>query len=84
MAMEVMHMVPNYIKTDELNAKIQESGLKLIHIANNLGIHSDTLRAKINGEREFSVMEMVHLSNMLGLSPEEREHIFFGNEVAKK
>lgn len=69
--------------TEELNKRIDESGLKKNYIAKMLGIKPDTLTRKINNEREFKASEINALCDVLGIeSLEEKEHIFFAVEVA--
>ena len=60
-----------------LNVKIQESGIKIGHIARVLNLSRQGLYNKINGKTEFFGSEITKLSEILNLSIEERENIFF-------
>lgn len=64
-------------KTNLLLKKIEESGLKINHLANLLDITSASLRNKINNRTAFKVSEMERLSQALDLSDEEMKIIFF-------
>ena len=66
-----------------LRQKIEESGLKIYFIAKQTGISYQALLNKMRNEREFKVSEIQKLSEILNLSAEEREHIFFAQNVDK-
>lgn len=66
-----------------LRQKIEESGLKIYFIAKQTGISYQALLNKMRNEREFKVSEIQKLSEILNLSAEEREHIFFTQNVDK-
>lgn len=69
--------------TEELNKRIEASGLKKNYIAKALGIRPDTLSRKINNARDFTASEINTLCDILGIDClEEKEHIFFAYEVA--
>lgn len=63
--------------TEELRKKIAESGLKLDHIASQMGISRASLWQKIEGKSDFKASEMARLQDILNLSLEEKERIFF-------
>lgn len=63
--------------TEVLREKIQESGLKLIYIAEKLGIDPRTLALKMNGKYEFKQSEIAVMMDLLRLTAEERDLIFF-------
>lgn len=65
--------------TVQLRTYIQDSGLKLGHVARVLGISDSTLRQKLNNISEFKVSEADQLSAMLGLTMEQRDACFFGS-----
>lgn len=60
-----------------LNSKIEISGYKKNHIAKSLGISRQSLNLKLRGAREFKLDEVTSICKLLGISPEERENIFF-------
>ncbi len=62
---------------EELRKKIDESGLKMIYIADQLGIHRVTLRDKLLGKTEFTVSEAGKLADILKLNRVEKDDIFF-------
>ena len=64
-----------------LNKKIRDSGMTMVAISSKIGITRETLYNKINGIVEFKASEIQKLSNVLGLSEEDRNHIFFTNNV---
>ena len=64
--------------TKKLEQVIERSGLKKGKIAERLGVSPATLINLINGRTEFKVSQMQVLCAMLGLTPEERDAIFFG------
>lgn len=57
---------------------IQNSGLKLGHVAHVMGITNNTLRNKLENESEFKLSEADKLSKILGMTPEQRDRCFFG------
>ena len=64
--------------SERLKKKIQDSGLLRVAILRKLGIKSyATLRAKVDGESEFTVSEIDKLCKMLDIGRSEREAIFF-------
>ncbi len=67
--------------TIKLKQAIKDSGMTIVAIAEKAGILRETLYNKINGESEFKASEISALSKVLNLSNEERDAIFFANEV---
>ena len=65
--------------TVQIRTYIQDSGLKLGHVARVLGISDSALRQKLNNISEFKVSEADQLSAMLGLTMEQRDACFFGS-----
>lgn len=65
--------------TDEkkLREKINESGYKLIFIAEKCGLTYPGLLKKIKNETEFKASEIQALKDLLNLSDEEASAIFF-------
>lgn len=70
--------VEGMTNTKKLEQAIDRSGLKKGKIAECLGVSHATLINLINGRTEFKVSQMQVLCAMLGLTPEERDAIFFG------
>lgn len=68
-------------KSKLLRSCIDNSGLKLYYIAEQLGINRFTLRKKIDGETEFKASEVAILSELLNLTGEQTNEIFFGCKV---
>ena len=66
-----------------LRQKIEESGLKIYFIAKQTGISYQALLNKMRNEREFKVSEIQKLSGILNLSADEKENIFFAQNVGK-
>lgn len=68
--------------TKLLKDKIKESGLKLIFIAQALGITRQQLHRKINNQVAFNQYEIEALCNLLNIkSLREKEAIFFAKNV---
>lgn len=65
-----------------LNYKIKESGYRFGFIADKMNISRTALYNKINGKTEFYASEIQSLSKILNLELEEKERIFFNQEVA--
>ena len=63
--------------TKLLEQAIDRSGLKKGKIAEHLGVSRAGLINLINDRAEFKVSQMLVISNLLGLTPEERDAIFF-------
>lgn len=63
-----------------LNAKIKDSGMTIVAIAEKSGILRETLYNKLNGSVDFKASEILRLSNTLRLSPMDRDAIFFAEE----
>lgn len=64
--------------TIRLRNYIDDQGVKLGHVANVLGITTNTLRLKLNNETEFKISEADKLSSLLRLTRDERDACFFG------
>lgn len=63
--------------TARLREYIRQSGYKLGHIAQVMGISANTLRLKLLEESEFKVGEAERLATLLGLTAEERDACFW-------
>lgn len=67
----------------KLRFTIQKSGFKYKSIAEKLGISPYGLQKKIDGITDFKAKEICELSKILSLSSQERNSIFFSNNVAE-
>ena len=66
------------VKTNELLAVIDASGMKKQFLAKELGISIATFWRKIRGLTEFKPSEIARLSELLGIgSLKERDRLFF-------
>ena len=66
------------VNTKLLRAKIAESGLKYVYIADKLGLSRYGLQLKIDGKNDFFTEEVNDLCDLLGVtSLSEKEEIFF-------
>lgn len=66
------------VKTNELLAVIDASGMKKQFLAKELGISIPTFWRKIRGLTEFKPSEIARLSELLGIgSLKERDRLFF-------
>ena len=50
---------------DKINKAIKESGLKKVWIAEQLGITYNSLRRKLNGEIQWSKLELEKINKLL-------------------
>ena len=67
--------------TDLLKRKIDESGYKMQYIAEYIGVSYQALYNKIGNKTEFLASEIMKLSELLKLTDEERNEIFFAENV---
>ena len=63
--------------TELLRKKIDESGYKLLFIAEKCGLSYQGLMNKVNGKSEFTAPEIGKLRTLLKLCPDDVERIFF-------
>lgn len=64
-----------------LRERVNDSGMKLAHLAKQVGITRQALSYKLNGKRSFSMNEASHLGKALYMTDEEFIRIFFASEV---
>lgn len=69
--------------TKRLKDRIDQSGLKLQWIAEQLGLTRFGLYKKLSGESDFRQQEIARLSEILELSAEDRDALFFAPMVEK-
>lgn len=69
-------MIKTSINTTLLRNLIEESGLKMVFIAESLEITNKSLNNKINGIWEFRIGEIKKLCELLNIDRYTREKIF--------
>ena len=69
--------------TKEFKIALLRKGITAGELAEMAGMSRPSLSYKINNQRMFTVTEISKISEILGLSLNEKERIFFDNEVAK-
>ena len=69
--------------TDEkkLREVIKNSGYRMNHVAKMINLTYQGFLNKLTNKTEFTIPEMQNLCNLLNISAEDREIIFFANEV---
>lgn len=67
--------------TKKFKAQIILKGYTLEKLANALGVTLATLSYKVNNLRQFKTTEIQAIKNILGLTIEERDEIFFAENV---
>jgi DNA-binding phage protein len=70
--------------SEALNKVIENSGLKLTFIARALKLSREGFYKKLNNQTEFKASEIVKMQEILNLSNEQRDKIFFANQVELK
>ncbi|WP_313961751.1 helix-turn-helix transcriptional regulator [uncultured Parvimonas sp.] len=68
------------IDLEKLRNLIDDSGLKINYIANELNISREGLYHKLEGKTEFKVSEVQKLAKVLNMSNDMRNIIFFKNQ----
>jgi transcriptional regulator with XRE-family HTH domain len=66
-----------------LAEKIEHCGLTKSALAEGLGLTRQGLYNKLSGDNEFTGSELKNLSKLLGLSEQERNAIFFADDVGE-
>jgi len=61
----------------KLKEKMRESGYRFAHIVGQVGISYQCFCDKMRGKTDFTRGEVEAFSAILGLTPEERDNIFF-------
>lgn len=67
------------VDTQLLEDKISESGIKIGHIADTIGITRQAFDLKKKNKRKFRVAEVYVLCDLLNISNEEKKDIFFAD-----
>ena len=70
--------------TLKLKALLVSKGITLNDLSDLIGLSVTSLSYKINNKREFKSAEIKAFQNAIGISNEERDAIFFGNDVEDK
>ncbi len=69
------------VDTQHLGKKIEDSGLKTSFIVEKLGISRQAFDFKRRNIRKFRIAEIYVLCDLLNITDNERQEIFFANEV---
>ena len=64
-----------------LRRKIESMGIKLVFVAQKLGITKQALDKKLKDGSDFKAYQMIILKDMLHLSNKEAREIFFAKDV---
>lgn len=64
-----------------LFAVIERSGIKQYKLAEALGLSRTGFALKVSGENDFKMGEIAALSKVLNLNAQERDEIFFADNV---
>lgn len=70
------------VNTQLLDKKIDESGLRISYITEQMGITRQAFDKKKKNAYRFRVAEMYVLADLLKLNNEEKKEIFFAEELA--
>lgn len=65
------------VNTQLLEEKIADSGIKVSHIINKLGLSPEGFYKKKRGETPFRVSEIYVLTDLLRISEKEKSQIFY-------
>ena len=69
------------VNTLLLDEKIEQSGLRIGHIVEKIGLSRNGFDKKRKGKTPFRIAEIYVLSDLLGLSDAEKSAIFFPDKV---
>ncbi len=61
---------------EQLKRVINDSGIKMVALAEKSGILRETLYNRLNGIGDFTASEIVGLTQALNLTKEQRDEIF--------
>ena len=65
------------VNTQLLEEKIADSGIKVSHIINKLGLSPEGFYKKKRGETPFRIAEIYVLCDLLRISEKEKSQIFY-------
>ena len=63
--------------TAKLRQRIKDAGYRLSYVAKVLGLSQYTLQKKLDNDSEFKISEVDALAKLLGLTPVEKDALFF-------
>lgn len=69
------------VNHNKLKGLMVERGLKVDELAKRLNLSRQSTSDKINGRRSISLIEAMTISEALEMSKEERDAIFFADNV---
>ena len=69
------------VNTQLLDEKIKESGFRIEHIVNTVGLSRNGFDKKRKGINPFRVAEIYVLCDLLHISEDEKQQIFFAQKV---
>lgn len=69
------------VNHNKLKGLMVERGLKVEELAKRLNLSRQSTSDKINGRRSISLIEAMTISEALGMSKEERDAVFFADNV---
>ena len=69
------------VNVNLLKNTIKEQGIRNLFIADKMGLSPEGFYKKLRGESEFKVSEVSCLTEVLRLTEEQRNAIFFAEEV---
>lgn len=64
-----------------LKSTINNRGITIVSIARNIGLSREGLYLKLAGDAEFKASEIEKITSVLNLTKDERDAIFFAEEV---
>ena len=72
------------VNTQLLDEKINQSGFRIGHLVETLGLSRNGFDKKRKGKTPFRAAEIYVLRDMLKLTPDEESRIFFADKVGLK
>lgn len=70
--------------TNAFKAAVMRKGLTMAILAEKIGVTEATLSYKANNLRQFKMAEVQAIKRILGLTAEERDAIFFADDVEQR
>lgn len=70
--------------TNAFKASVMRKGLTMAILAEKIGVTEATLSYKANNLRQFKMAEAQAIKRILGLTAEERDAIFFADDVEQR
>lgn len=72
------------VNLNKLKGLMAERGLKVDELAKRLNLSRQSASDKINGRRSISLVDAMTISEALGMSSEERDAVFFADDVKRE